>query len=46
MCMTQAQIASGRTNVEDISLAQLSLVWNPMTDDLVYRPGLEREQGS
>ena len=33
-----------RTDVDDIPLTQLSLVWNSVTDDFVDRPGLNLRQ--
>lgn len=37
-CMVPAQMALRRTDVYDVSVAQLSLVWDSVADDFVYRP--------
>lgn len=41
--MIPAQVASRRTDVDDISLAQLSPVWDSVADDFIDGPDPERE---
>lgn len=42
-CMVPAQMALRRTDIDDVSVTQLSLVWNSVADDFVYRPDLNHK---
>jgi len=42
-CMVPAQMALRRTDIYDVSVAQLSLVWDSVTDYFVYRPDLNHK---
>ena len=39
-CIVPAQMVLRRTDIDDVSVKQLSLVRNSVTDNFVYRPDL------